>query len=335
METIAEKAILNDLLENHIDVEFAFDATRRIGQSRTNLLNEIRMPQSRKLDQRRLTQSQVRRYWDDGFLFPIRVMDRNKAQSYRERLEQLETDWLDNGLTLPLNTYKRINSHVVMTMAAEIASEPTILDVVGSLIGPNIMVYSAEFFVKEPKTTHVVTMHQDLTYWGFGATDNLVTAWLALSDVNRASGCMDFVAGSHKNEILPHLDSDNENNLLSRGQEVQVNVAEDDKTAIELQPGQISLHHGLTIHGSGPNVSDDRRIGFVIRYARPEISQKVGERDYGMLVRGTNQCGNLINVAPPAHDFAPESLEIYDEIRRHQAEIMMNGAKTRDKGLYG
>ena len=107
-------------------------------------------------------------------------------------------------------------------------------------------------------------MHQDLTYWGLGATSEMVTAWLALSPATPQSGCMDFVRKSHKNPILPHKDSFAKDNLLSRGQEVQVDVAEQDKTSIEIQPGEISLHHGLTIHGSGPNVSDDRRIAAVI-----------------------------------------------------------------------
>ena len=50
----------------------------------------------------------------------------------------------------------------------------------------------------------MVGMHQDLTYWGMGETSGQVTAWLALSDSNKNSGCMDFVKGSHKKKILPH-----------------------------------------------------------------------------------------------------------------------------------
>ena len=74
---------------------------------------------------------------------------------------------------------------------------------------------------------------------------------------------MDVVSGSHKNPILPHEDTFDGDNLLSRGQEIRVDVAEEDKVSMELQPGEISFHHGLTIHGSGPNSSDDRRIGEV------------------------------------------------------------------------
>jgi len=193
---------------------------------------------------------------------------------------------------LPLNTYKRINSHVVMPMAATIAKDPAILDVVEGILGPDILIFSTEFFIKEPRSTQIVSMHQDLTYWGLGAIDGLLTAWIALSPATPKSGCMDFVKGSHKNAILPHHDSFDKNNLLSRGQEVRVDVNPEDKVAIEIHPSQMSLHHGLTIHGSGPNGSDDRRIACVVRYMRPDMSQETGEKDYAMLARGEDTFGS-------------------------------------------
>lgn len=291
------------------------------------------MPQSLALIKGRLSTEQQDQYWRDGFLHPIDIMTSDEAQRTRQELETTETTWLDNGLPLPLNTYKRVNSNVVMSLSARLAADPRILDVVEGILGPDILVYGAEYFIKEPRTRQIVSMHQDLTYWGLGATSGMVTMWLALSPVTRASGCMDFVAGSHKNPILPHEDTFDENNLLSRGQEIKVDVAEDDKIPIELQPGQISLHHGLTIHGSGPNTSNDRRIGFVVRYVRPEVAQEIGDKDYAMLVRGVDRARNFINFVPPTQDFGAESLALYDEIRTAQAQIVMRGAKT--KGMYG
>ena len=140
---------------------------------------------------------------------------------------------------------------------------------------------------------------------------------------------MDFVAGSHKNAILPHEDTFDDNNLLSRGQEVKVDVAPEHKTAIEIHPGQMSLHHGLTIHGSGPNTSADRRIACVVRYARPDIAQQVGEVDYAMLARGADRSRNFIHISPPEHNFDPASLALYEEIRMAQAQVMMKGAKGK------
>ena len=283
----------------------------------------------------RLATETSQQYWDDGYLFPIDVLTKAEAAEARAELETLEHTWLDNGLPLPLNTYKRVNAHVVMPMAARIATKPEVLDVVEGVLGPDILVYAAEFFIKEANTSHIVSMHQDLTYWGLGATQGLVTAWIALSPSTPASGCMDFVRASHKNPILPHEDTFDDNNLLSRGQEIKVGVADEDKVAIEIHPGQMSLHHGLTIHGSGPNRSDDRRIALVVRYCTPDVAQEVGDKDYAMPARGQDSKGNFIHVPAPESDFSAASLALYEEIRQAQAKVMMRGTESGGaSGIY-
>ena len=279
------------------------------------------------LEKGRLTDAQIGGYWRDGFLFPLPAVSPQAALAARSELEQLEATWRAADLPHPLNIYKRINAHVVMPLAARLARNPAVLDVIEGILGPDILVYSTEFFIKEPKTRHVVSMHQDLTYWGLGAIDGLVTAWIALSPATPASGCMEFVAASHKNAILDHEDTFDPNNLLSRGQEVKADVRDTDKTAIEIHPGQMSLHHGLTIHGSGPNTTSDRRIACVVRYIRPDMSQKVGGKDYAMHARGTDTHGNFIHVPAPEQAFAPEALALYEDIRAEQSRVMMKGAK--------
>lgn len=287
------------------------------------------MPHPLPLNNGRLTPAQQKQYWDDGYLFPLQVMPASEAQGMRAELEAIEQEWLDRDLPLPLGTYKRVNAHCVIPLAYRIGSDPRILDIVEGVLGPDVMIYAVEFFIKEPNTRQIVSMHQDLTYWGLGAIDGLVTAWLSLSPATPASGCMDFVKGSHKNAILPHEDTFNKNNLLSRGQEVKVDVAPEDKVPIEIHPGQISLHHGLTIHGSGPNTTDDRRIAAVIRYCTPEIKQQIADVDYALLARGKDRFGNFASFPAPTANFTPDALAKYDEIRADQAKAMMSGAKKK------
>ncbi|SLN38609.1 1-deoxypentalenic acid 11-beta-hydroxylase [Roseovarius litorisediminis] len=291
------------------------------------------MPTPLALTGGHLSAAQTEHYWEDGFLFPLQVFDETEAAQYRAELEAIERDWLPADLPLPLNTYKRVNAQCVMPLAARLAQNPRVLNAVEGILGPNLMIWSAEFFIKEPHTTHIVGMHQDLTYWGMGETSDQVTAWIALSPATVQSGCMEFVAGSHKNPIMPHNDTFSENNLLSRGQEIAVDVADSDKTPIELQPGQMSLHHGLTIHGSGPNTSDDRRIGFAIRYLNPNARQQVADRDYAMMARGVDTSGNFIHYMPPTANFSPQSLDLYEKIRADQTKALAQGA-TGDVSLY-
>ena len=274
-----------------------------------------------------LTEEQKEAYWNDGYLFPINVANALQSNNWRNSLEKIEQDWLDNGLKLPLNTYKRVNAQVVMPLACEIGLHAPILDAVEGILGPDVMLYSVEFLTKEAHTKHVVTMHQDLAYWGMGDMDNILTAWLALSPATTASGCMDFVCGSHKNEILAHEDSFDEHNLLSRGQEIKVDVANSDKVSVELNPGSMSLHHGLTIHGSGPNKSDDRRIGVAIRYVSAKMRKAGGVKDYAISARGTYNNNSFTTYNPPTSLFDANSMALYEEIRAEQAKVMMAGAQ--------
>jgi ectoine hydroxylase-related dioxygenase (phytanoyl-CoA dioxygenase family) len=281
-----------------------------------------------------LSENDKSTYWNTGFLFPLNIFPKSETARMRSRLENLEKKWINNGLPLPLNTYKRVNSHLVCRLAYEIASNHKILNKVEGILGPDILLWSVEFFIKEPMTKQIVGMHQDLTYWGMGEIDNLVTAWVALSPATKNSGCMSFVNGSHKNPILPHTDTQNKYNVLSRSQEVDVQVKDIDKTSIVLETGQMSLHHGLMVHGSGPNSSSDRRIGVAIRYLNPKAKQLVAKRDYAMVVKGADRVGNFINVSPPTRDFTADSLAVYDEVRIAQAEALTAGA-TSEVNLYG
>ncbi|WP_171173605.1 phytanoyl-CoA dioxygenase family protein [Ruegeria sp. HKCCD8929] len=283
------------------------------------------MPTHLPLENGHLSDAQIAQYWEDGFLYPFQILPPSEAADLRAELERIEANWRETDLPLPLSMYKRLNSHVVMPMVARLARDPRILDVVQGILGPDLLIWSAEFFIKEPRTTQIVSMHQDLTYWGMGETSDQVTAWLALSPATTASGCMDLVAGSHRNPILPHNDTFSDTNLLSRGQEIAVEVADKDKTHIELQPGQMSLHHGLTIHGSGPNASDDRRIGMAIRYLNPNARQQVADRDYAMLARGADHSSNFIHIDPPETLFDPKALDLHQKIRTDQAKALTEG----------
>ena len=102
-----------------------------------------------------LSKIQQQQYWNEGFLFPISAVSSEQSQAWREALETIEHDWFDRNLPRPLNTYKRVNAHIVMPIAHEIAACPAILDVVESILGPDILLYSTKFLIKEPQTKHV------------------------------------------------------------------------------------------------------------------------------------------------------------------------------------
>jgi len=270
-----------------------------------------------------LSSEQIAAYGRDGYLCPLEVLTPDEAGTHRKALEQTEKTHKDD-LPRPLMQYLRMNAHLTMDVCLDQARNPKILNMVESILGPDLMLWSCEYLIKESKSRQIVSWHQDLTYWGMDGSDHEITAWLALSPATADSGCMKFVPGSHKESLVPHQDTFADDNLLSRGQEIAVEVDEEDAIVAALQPGQMSLHHGRMFHASGPNTTDDRRIGFVMRFIRPDTPAR--SREFAMLVRGADRVQNRINLVPETgQDFTQPRLALYEEAQAAVNQALSEG----------
>jgi chlorinating enzyme len=271
-----------------------------------------------------LTPAQVEAYKRDGYLFPIRALTADQALAYRRRLE--ETEAKAGG---PLRAGLRNKPHLFLTWAAEIVRHPAILDAVEDVLGPNLLCWSSSFFIKDAHDPGYVSWHQDSTYWGLSQPD-IVTAWVALSVSHVPNGCMRVVPGSHLKDQLPHKDTFAANNLLTRGQEVMVEVNEADAVNIELQPGEFSLHHVRIVHGSDPNRADYRRIGYAIRYLPTYVKQIVGERDTATLVRGVDEFHHFDPEPAPKADFDPDAMAFHQKVVDASNAVLYRGTDKRN-----
>ncbi len=263
----------------------------------------------------RLTSTQVSRCEEEGFVFPIDVLSPDEAETYH----QLYRDALCLSAEHDQN-FINVKGHLVLKWISDLAREPRILDAVESVLGPNILCWTTNFFVKEPGDQTFVSWHQDATYWGLSG-QQVCSAWLAFTPSKRESGCMRVIPRSHLN-LVPHTDTFHEKNLLSRGQEISVDVDEDMAVDLELEPGQMSLHHVQIVHGSSPNNSPLPRVGFVIRYISTETKQTTGIRDSAMLVRGEDKFGNFDLEPEPTQDLDPDSLAYLHRLREQRHLIL-------------
>jgi ectoine hydroxylase-related dioxygenase (phytanoyl-CoA dioxygenase family) len=94
---------------------------------------------------------------------------------------------------------------------------------------------------------------------------------------------------------------------------------------IELQPGEFSLHHVRIVHGSDPNPSDQRRIGFAIRYVPTYLKQTAGPRDSAMLVRGVDHYHHFEMEPRPRADMHPDALAMHKRVTEEAAKILYRG----------
>ena len=269
-----------------------------------------------------LTDVQVEQFWRDGCLFPVRVMSEADAKEIRRKLEDYERR--SGG---PLAGDLRHKTHLLFPWLAELVRNTRIVDAIEDLFGPNLLCWTTNFFIKEASNPAFVSWHQDSTYWGLNKPD-VVTAWVALTPSNQANGAMTYIPGTHTSDQLEHRDTFAKNNLLTRGQEVAVDVDESRAVTIELEPGEISLHHVRLVHGSPPNPSNDRRIGFAIRYIPTSVAQIAGA-DSATLVRGVDTYHHFELEPCPSADMQPEFVALHRRITERNAQILYRGTHVK------
>jgi len=226
-----------------------------------------------------LISKQIKKYNEYGYLAPINILSLKEVKKVKEEIEYIEKKWPDEIIGLSRN-----NIHYLSPIFDKIVHSSKILDIIEQIIGKNILVAGTVLFIKEQDKKAFVSWHQDGTYQGF-EPQNCLTAWLAITDVNEENGCMRMWPGSHKEKLKKHIDTFNKDNLLTRGQTIK-NVPINETVPILLKPGQLSIHHPYTVHGSGSNKTNSRRIGFAIQsYIGTNVNQ-VNGKTYVQQARG-------------------------------------------------
>lgn len=262
-------------------------------------------------------------YARDGFVFPVPIVSAEEAQGLRADLESAEASLADEPEKLAL---LRAYPDRLLPSFDAIIRHPNIINAVSQILGPDLLVWSAALFSKDANSPHIVTWHQDLTYWDLDDAEE-ITCWLALSTANRMSGCMQFIPGSHKMRAVQHIDTYSDTNLLTRGQEVAVQVNEDDAVFVELLPGEASLHHGHLFHASHPNQSNDRRLGSAIRYIRPSMRQESGERTRVALAAGEDHYNHFALAGRPKGRLHDDDFELCQQDAAIRRRLLYQGAE--------
>jgi non-heme Fe2+,alpha-ketoglutarate-dependent halogenase len=206
----------------------------------------------------------------------------------------------------------------------ELMRADTILNAVEDLIGPNILCWNSVFWIKEAQSPSYVGWHQDLQYWGLSNSD-VVSVWIALSNAGEEAGCMNVIPGSHK-EIMDHAETYAKNNLLSRGQELEIDISQRETVSMALEAGQVSFHNVRTAHGSGPNQTNDRRIGLSFHYMPPHTEQTLSEWDSASLVRGEDPYQHFEHCPQPSTGLEPNAVDFHKRASDAMREIIYKGS---------
>ena len=265
-----------------------------------------------------LSADQIKRYHDTGLMFPQRVMTTDDATNYLAQLESYESN--TGG---PVNGKWRYKSHLVFPWFDQLMRHPAILDLVRSLLGNDLMVWTTHIYPKEPGDGRFISWHQDSAHWGLDS-NQVLSVWVALTDATRENGCMRMLPGSHHNGQVEHQDTRDPNNILTRGQTIFNGIEEDRSVWIELKAGEVSVHHVDMFHASTPNHSNQRRVGVAIRYITPSARQTRIDEDYATLVSGEDRFGHFKKEIAPKTTMSAEATAFHEHVADLQGQIYLS-----------
>jgi len=214
----------------------------------------------------RLTQTEVEFFKREGYLrYNKPVMKPENFAALHAHFEQKLRAWDVEGAGKSPEAMDV--PHFTDTALYRWLFDPEVLDLVESLIGPDIILWSSHFLCKPPGVGKRVPWHEDSAYWGTALDPmEVVTVWLAVDPSSPANGCMRVIPGTHHDgysEYVPVADPDKQ--VFST--EIRQDKIDESKAVdMTLEPNQCSFHHAKLIHGSNANTSAFRRCGYTMRY---------------------------------------------------------------------
>jgi ectoine hydroxylase-related dioxygenase (phytanoyl-CoA dioxygenase family) len=263
--------------------------------------------------------AKAEQYETDGYAIVPEVVDETLVEEGRRHVE-----WLQEQ-----NPDRRPEQLGHDLMAGDpfwvrLVSDPRILDVVEEFVGPDVGLFASHYIAKPPENGQPVLWHQDGAYWGLEPMD-VVTVWLSFDVVRRDNGGMKVIPGTQEMDLKEMRERTDEENVLES--ETTADVDESDAVDLELDPGDVSVHHPNIIHGSDGNGSDRWRRGLTIRYipTSTTITQEPQPWPASFFLRGDETTGENRYMPWPTYDpdgenMAFEGWETYNERAREMNE---------------
>ena len=200
------------------------------------------------------SQNDLKKYEEIGFVFPIDVVSHQEINKIRKDFELAEYELRNDPKRLSL-----LRSYPAQLLPSfdTLIRNDNLIAAASSVLGPNLMVWSSGMFIKEAKSSKIVSWHQDLTYWGLNNAEE-TTCWVALSSANKESGCMKFIPGSHKTGVIDagHDLETTSYPLWTLDNDKVLELAERGGCVAPTGPaGSMLMFSSLLVHASPPNIS--------------------------------------------------------------------------------
>lgn len=205
-----------------------------------------------------LSDAEIRRYREDGYVTPDFALGEDRLRSIREAHDRL------------IAAHPEFRDYCPALLAfetgfLEVARTPEILDMVEQLIGPDFALWNSSFFAKPARNGTRTPWHQDGRYWPIRPLATC-SVWIAVDDSTVENGCLRFIPGSHRSRELAEHEWSDASDLSLPLQLRGAAFDEGEAVDVVLEAGRMSLHDVFLVHGSEPNRSDRPRRGMTLRY---------------------------------------------------------------------
>lgn len=264
-----------------------------------------------------LTQKQVDQFHHDGFLFPVPALTPAEIATCLDGVRRLEAEI---GSPIADGDVKwRSHAYAHSPWFNDLIRHPRILDAIEDVIGPDILVWTSTFFIKEPRSPTFAAWHQDGTYFGLEPKVQ-VCAWVALTDASAEAGCMEMLSSRGAPRQLHHAALGLANSINRAGQTIMEPFDDTQPVAMALRAGEFSLHHELAVHRSAPNNASHRRVGIGLNYIPTHVRVDGPVRLKAMLVRGEDRYGHFDLIDPPSAERDGAALSLHEAVSARYRE---------------
>jgi ectoine hydroxylase-related dioxygenase (phytanoyl-CoA dioxygenase family) len=244
--------------------------------------NLFALPTSaRDWNQYRLSGEQVEFYNENGYLAGIRLLNDDQVEVLRDELAKLvEPGQANNQLFYEYHANESTDAAKTLFHALgawrvargfhDLLWNPAFLMLASQLLGGPVRFWHDQIFYKPARHGGVVAWHQDYSYWTRTKPMAHLSCWIGLDDSTRANGCVHYVPGSHRWNLLPVTGLTDDMNAI---QSVLTDEQKEQfkPVAIEIKSGEASFHHPLMVHGSFENSTDRPRRATVINVFRDGV----------------------------------------------------------------
>ncbi|HVJ82141.1 MAG TPA: phytanoyl-CoA dioxygenase family protein [Planctomycetia bacterium] len=226
-------------------------------------------------DRYRLTDDQLEFFREYGYVAGVRVLDDRQLAALREEVAALaDPKHPGNSLFYEYNSNESADPATVLFHALgawrvtpalhDILWNPAFLVPASQLLGGAVRFWHDQLFVKPARHGGVVAWHQDYSYWTRTKPMGHLTCWTGLDRAHRDNGCMYYLPGSHKWELLPVTGLAGDMFAIREVLTPAQQKVFDAQVPIELEAGECAFHHPLMVHGSYANKTDGPRRAVVL-----------------------------------------------------------------------